>query len=100
MRDATIATSRTRADHRPLIDYRPAPAAWGDVDALRRLRDAKARAEQQGEDPSLLRFSTDDPAAVTGRGSRTDLSPRAPRRTVARHRRPGLWRGGFQFASP
>lgn len=53
MRNATIATSRTRATtDDPLIDYRPLPSAWGDVKALRSLRWAKARAAHRGADPT------------------------------------------------
>ncbi|GAA4519206.1 hypothetical protein GCM10023160_02590 [Brachybacterium paraconglomeratum] len=55
MRNATIATSRTRVtaeDH--LIDYRPLPAAWGDVASLQQVRAAKARAAARGQDPSTL----------------------------------------------
>lgn len=44
MKNATIATSRTRATTDRLIDYRPLPAAWGDRDALRAVRAARARA--------------------------------------------------------
>lgn len=54
MKNATIATSRTRATETPLIDYRPLPAAWGDVEALREVRAARSRAARRGEDPSTL----------------------------------------------
>lgn len=54
MKNSTIATSRTRATETPLIDYRPLPAAWGDVEALRAVRAARSHAAQRGEDPSTL----------------------------------------------
>ncbi|MFC7374829.1 hypothetical protein ACFQS2_09680 [Brachybacterium sp. GCM10030267] len=44
MKNATIATSRTRAADHEFIEYRPLPAAWGDLEALRSVRAAKARA--------------------------------------------------------
>lgn len=44
-RNASIATSRTRAIDRPAIAYRPLPAAWGDVEELRRVRAARRAAE-------------------------------------------------------
>ena len=56
MRNATIATSRTRATSDRLIDYRPRPAAYGDRGALHALRSAKARAADRGEDPSTLQL--------------------------------------------
>lgn len=56
MRNATIATSRTRATT-DLIDYRPLPAAWGDVESLRAVRAAKARAADRGLDTSTLEVS-------------------------------------------
>lgn len=85
MRDATIATSRTRADRRPLIDYRPVPASWGDTEALHQLRLQKARAAELGEDPSLLQFR-----AVPAPQQRT-------RTPLARPRRRAPWRPTFQF---
>lgn len=65
MRNATIATSRTRATTDRLIDYRPLPAAWGDRESLRALRTAKAQAALCGEDPSTLQLPTasEHPAA-------------------------------------
>lgn len=56
MRNATISTSRTRASTDHLIDYRPLPATWGDRDALRAVRAAKARAAGHGQDPSTLQL--------------------------------------------
>lgn len=44
-RDATIATSRTRADDRPALAYRPLPQSWGDVEELRRVRARRRAAE-------------------------------------------------------
>lgn len=96
MRDATIATSRTRASDTPdLIDYRPAPQEWGDTEALYRLRAAKARAAEQGLDPSVLEIATEPTA-----GSPCPVGRSARRRIpVARHRRQPLWRTPFSFAS-
>ena len=53
MKNATIATSRTRATT-DLIDYRPLPATWGDIEALHTVRRARARAAEHGLDPSTL----------------------------------------------
>ena len=96
MRDATIATSRTRASDTPdLIDYRPAPQEWGDTEALYRLRAAKARAAEQELDPSVLEIATEPTA-----GSPCPVGRSARRRMpVARHRRQPLWRTPFSFAS-
>src|SRR5699024_4604367 len=65
MRNATIATSRTRATTDRLIDYRPLPAARGDRESLRALRTAKAQAGLGGEDPRTLQLParTERPAA-------------------------------------
>lgn len=54
MRNATIATSRTRAAAEGLIDYRPLRAAWGDREALRAVRAARSRATEHGRDPRTL----------------------------------------------
>lgn len=43
MKNATIATSRTRATDEQLIDYRPLPAEWGDLAALHAVRAERAR---------------------------------------------------------
>lgn len=56
MRNATISTSRTRATSDQLIDYRPLPASWGDREALRAMRAAKAHAAEHGRDPSTLQL--------------------------------------------
>lgn len=79
MRNATIATSRTRATSDQLIDYRPLPAAWGDVDALHELRNTKARAAEHGIDPSTLEIAAIEDAAQDGHHRR----PRGVRRTPA-----------------
>lgn len=60
MKNATIATSRTRATSADLIDYRPLPEAWGDVEALHALRASKARAAESGVDPSTLEIAADN----------------------------------------
>lgn len=54
MRDATIATSRTRATADHLIDYRPLPARWGDVEALHALRVRRSEAAARGLDTNTL----------------------------------------------
>ena len=54
MRNATIATSRTRATTDQLIDYRPLPAEWGDLEALHALRAEKSRAAAHGLNASTL----------------------------------------------
>lgn len=56
MRNATISTSRTRASADHLIDYRPLPAAWGDLEALHAMRAAKGRAADRGRDSSTLQL--------------------------------------------
>ncbi|WP_157975606.1 hypothetical protein [Brachybacterium sp. YJGR34] len=64
MRDATIATSRTRATT-DLIDYRPLPEEWGDLESLRALRATRTRAGARGLDPSTLELIV-APAAAPG----------------------------------
>ena len=54
MKNATIATSRTRADSDHLIPYRPRPATWGDVETLQAVRAQRSPAAGQGLDPSTL----------------------------------------------
>ncbi|MGP9536478.1 hypothetical protein ACT3SP_00600 [Brachybacterium sp. AOP43-C2-M15] len=93
MRDATIATSRTRATADQLIDYRPLPAEWGDLEALQAQRAEKARAAARGLDPSTLEIAV----ATTG-AHRAPAAPRRPRghgllaslrRQAGAHRRRG-----------
>lgn len=81
MRNATIATSRTRATTDP-IDYRPLPAVWGDVESLRAVRAAKARAADRGLDPSTLEVSATDEV------SRRRRRPLGARRSPADHMTP------------
>ena len=57
MKNATIATSRTRATTDDLIDYRPLPAAWGDVEALHAVRAARAGAAERGLDPTTVEIA-------------------------------------------
>lgn len=88
MKNATIATSRTRASADHVIAYRPLPEAWGDVESLRALRARKARAAARGTDPSTLEI-----AASHGSAARAAGHERTPHRTVpaGRHRaRPSL----------
>ena len=77
MRDATIATSRTRATtDTPPIAYRPLPDAWGDADALRELRAAKAEvAARTGADPTTLEMPAvpAESAPSSGRAARAAL---------------------------
>lgn len=101
MRNATIATSRTRATTDQLIDYRPLPAAWGDLEALQAQRAEKARAAARGLDPSTLEI------AVVPTGSHhSPAAPRRPqrqslftglRREAGAHRRRG--HGGGRLAA-
>ncbi len=88
MKNATIATSRTRASADHVIAYRPLPEAWGDVESLRAVRARRARAAAQGLDPSTL----ETPALRAGTHVPADDSPAASRRAPA-HRAPrrGLW---------
>lgn len=74
MKNATIATSRTRADSKQhFIDYRPIESAWGDAEALRALRTTKARrAAATGTDPELIEMSAPQrPAPRSRRHLRT-----------------------------
>ncbi|WP_122943776.1 hypothetical protein [Brachybacterium sp. EE-P12] len=84
MKNATIATSRTRADSDHLIPYRPRPATWGDVETLQAVRAQRSRAAGQGLDPSTLE------ARAGRRADRTHEAGRGPasQRTVpaGRHR--------------
>jgi hypothetical protein len=43
MKNATISTSRTRADDRPLITYRPLDPRLGEAESLREVRAARRR---------------------------------------------------------
>lgn len=88
MKNATIATSRTRATSARPIEYRPLPRAWGDVDALHAVRERRAFAATQGLDPSTLEL----PALLATTRDSADGSAVAPRRAPA-HRAPrrGLW---------
>ncbi|WP_263311217.1 hypothetical protein [Brachybacterium atlanticum] len=88
MKNATIATSRTRAASDHLIAYRPLPSAWGDVDALHAVRERRALAAAQGLDPSTLEL----PALLATTRDSADGSAVAPRRAPAhRATRRGLW---------
>lgn len=96
MRNATIATSRTRATTEHLIDYRPLPAAWGDREALREVRTARARAAERGLDPSTLQITASSapparPAASSRRGRRGLFA--SLRREPGVHHRPRHGRG-------
>lgn len=86
MRNATFTTSRTRAtteDH--LIDYRPLPAAWGDVESLQQVRAAKARAATRGQDPSTLEV-TALPSQSAPLPAATPPAATAPAATHRSHR--------------
>ncbi|WP_062947082.1 hypothetical protein [Brachybacterium sp. sponge] len=88
MKNATIATSRTRATSDHLIAYRPLPSVWGDVDALHAVRERRELVAAQGLDPSTLEI----PALLARIPVPADGSPAASRRAPA-HRAPrrGLW---------
>lgn len=93
MRNATIATSRTRAATDQLIDYRPLPAEWGDLEALHALRAEKSRAAAHGLDASTLEIER-VPAERSHRTVRPGrlrglLAPLRRRHGAPRHRRHG-----------
>ena len=96
MKNATIATSRTRATSDHLIAYRPLPSAWGDVDALHAVRERRSLAASQGLDPSTLEFrapSEPAPRLTSGQHFAPARGPADPdrspsRRRPARSRRP------------
>lgn len=67
MKNATIATSRTRAAADHLIDYRPLPAQWGDLEALRTLRAARSRAAARGTDASTMQLEIAPAGSASGR---------------------------------
>ena len=69
MKNATIATSRTRATTDDLIDYRPLPAAWGDVEALHAVRAARAGAAERGLDPTTVEIEVVPEAPRNARSS-------------------------------
>ncbi|GAA1485141.1 hypothetical protein [Brachybacterium fresconis] len=87
MKNATIATSRTRATTENLIDYRPLSAAWGDVEALHAVRAARTEAAANGHDASTVEIAavseTSRPARDHSRRERT-----SSRRERGAHRRP------------
>lgn len=92
MRDATIATSRTRATTDHLIDYRPLPAEWGDVEALHALRARRSAAAARGLDTSTLQLPAlqDD---RTPRPARTRTTrPRKHTSLASLLRAPGIHR--------
>ena len=94
MKNATIATSRTRASSDRLIAYRPRPREWGDVDALQAVRERRAYAAARGLDPSTLELPTllTRTSAPADDSQAASDSSAAPRRAPA-HRAPvrGLW---------
>ncbi|APX33355.1 hypothetical protein BH708_12230 [Brachybacterium sp. P6-10-X1] len=81
MKNATIATSRTRATTDDLIDYRPLPAAWGDVEALHAVRAARAGAAERGLDPTTVE--------ITGTPETPRPARESSRRRRGAHRRRG-----------
>ena len=85
MKNATIATSRTRATSENLIDYRPLPATWGDVEALHAVRAARAEAAESGRDASTVEIAA---ASETPRPARD----RSRRGRTSSHREPGTHR--------
>ncbi|MGO1225381.1 MAG: hypothetical protein ACTMII_09745 [Brachybacterium sp.] len=97
MRNATISTSRTRAtteDH--LIDYRPLPATWGELESLQQVRAAKARAAARGQDPSTFELAAlpsppESRSVMTRRGRRGLFSSLL--REPGVHHRPRRGRG-------
>ena len=88
MKNATIATSRTRASADHVIAYRPLPEAWGDVESLRAVRARKARAAARGTDPSTLEIAaseTRDRARATKRRPASRPSPVGHHRSRPHH---------------
>ena len=85
MRNATIATSRTRATTDQLIDYRPLPAEWGDLEALHALRAEKSRAAAHGLDASTLEIER----VPAERSHRTARPGRLRELLASLHREPG-----------
>ena len=88
MKNATIATSRTRASADHVIAYRPLPDAWGDVESLRAVRARKARAAARGLDPSTLEIAAPHESPVQENPAHSAGHHRTPQRTVpaGRHR--------------
>jgi hypothetical protein len=92
MKNATIATSRTRAtaDHR--IEYRPLPRAWGDVEGRRAVRARRASAAALGADPSTLEIpalADRTPVLADGpRALRDGTSAASPRAAAPAHPAP------------
>ena len=84
MKNATIATSRTRTTPEILIDYRPLPAAWGDVEALRAVRTARTEAAGAGHDPSTIEIAA---GRETTRPDRSRNARTSSRRERSAHRR-------------
>lgn len=93
MRNATISTSRTRATTAtPLIDYRPLPAAWGDLDALHAARVARHASEATPFTRELDRLA-ESPAPAEAPAARSASRARRPLlssllRAPGVHRRP------------
>ncbi len=96
MRNATIATSRTRA-HRTPIAYRPLPAAYGDVAALQEVRATRRRAAEQGLDPSTVITVPGRAAAPAAQATATATRTHASRTRRTAHRG-GFFSGLFQPA--
>ena len=88
MKNATIATSRTRASADHVIAYRPLPEAWGDVESLRAVRARKARAAARGTDPSTLEIAAPHENPVQENTGHSAGHRRTPQRAVpaGRHR--------------
>lgn len=102
MRNATIATSRTRATSDQLIDYRPLPAQWGDLEALQAVRAEKARAAARGQDSSTLEIESVPAATHRSPEGTRRRRPHglltALRREAGAHRRRGHSGGRFATA--
>ena len=93
MKNATIATSRTRATPENLIDYRPLPAAWGDVEALHAVRTARAEAAASGLDASTVEIAGASERPRTARDhARRERTPSHRERGANRRRARGLRR--------
>lgn len=77
MRNATISTSRTRADSRPPITYRPLDPSLGDVEHLRAVRAARAASFDPSTATVTIDLTRDEPGAPTSSTTRRHRTERS-----------------------